>query len=90
MANHSDEPACAARYRRDSDDRQQRDAERHEDVADGTEKRASRGGEDQRTEEGTRRADSDPSQPTPSGQHALQIDDAAGHDASTSLAFAGR
>ncbi len=69
---------------------QQRDAEGHDDVTERTEGRAVGCEQDQRTERGESRANSDSGETTLSAETALQVDDAARHDAPPARLGLGR
>ena len=82
-------PGCSGN-RGQSDEGQQRDTERHDDVAERTEGRAVGYEQDQRAECGEARADSDSGKTTLPTEAPLQVDDATRYDAPPARLGLGR
>lgn len=81
-------PASGARYRRNSDDRQQGNAEGDEHVTDRAEQCAARELHHEAAEQRARRSDAEAGRATATCEHPLEIDDPTRHDAAASTTFA--
>ncbi|MEY2628174.1 MAG: hypothetical protein RJB08_1933 [Actinomycetota bacterium] len=85
--HHCNQPPRASGHGGNSDDREQRNPEGNEDVANGAEHRATGCRKDQCTERCARGSDADARKTTASREYALQIDDAARNDATSTWPF---